>query len=187
MSRQNKLLLMLASVAGLYLLSRTRMGERASSSLTDAIARLITGEEGVRLTVYKDIGGKWTVGRGHLILASDRVTRDGASVALHPFGPVKTITEAESDAFFERDTATARNAVANRVTVPISQNERAALSSLVFNIGTGAFAQSTLLKLLNAGNRAAAADQFLVWRKVNGVDSPGLLARRERERQLFLS
>jgi len=187
MDRTGKLLLVLVGVTGLYLLSRTRMGESVTGSLTDAIARLITGEEGVRLTVYKDIGGKETVGRGHLVLATDTVIRNGVPTKLAPFGPVTKITAAESDAFFLKDTETARNAVSTRVTVPISQNQRAALVSLIFNIGTGAFGQSTLLRKLNVGDYQAAADQFPVWKKVNGQDSPALLARRIRERALFLA
>lgn len=163
------------------------MGTNITGSVVAKIAQLIHAEEGERLDVYPDIGGKWTVGKGHLVLATDKVQRNGVMQQLHPFGPVRAITQAESDALFEKDTAIARNAVAEKVRVPINENERAALSSLVFNIGTGAFAQSTLLRLLNAGRRVDAADQFLVWKKVNGVDSPALLARRERERDLFLA
>jgi len=185
--REKILLALLGGVGLLYLLSRTQMGTAFSSSLIDKIARLITGEEGIRLTVYKDSGGASTVGRGHLVLATDTVMRGGVATKLAPFGPVTAITAAESDAFFERDTATARNAVANKVTVPLTENQRAALASLVFNIGTGAFSTSTLLKNLNAGNFLAAADQFLVWKKDNGVDVPQLLARRQRERALFLA
>ena len=188
MAKREKILLAALGFAGLlYLLSRTTVGQ----GVTDKIARLIFGEEGERLDVYQDIGGKWTVGKGHLVLSTDTVNRtDGnttAAVHLHPYGPVRNITQAESDAFFERDTATARNAVADRVNVPLTENQRAALASLVFNIGTGAFGTSTLLRKLNVGDYKAAADQFLVWKKVNGVDSPALLARRERERSLFLS
>lgn len=163
------------------------MGEKVTGDITDLIASVIFGHEGEKLTVYPDSGGKPTVGRGHLILATDTVLRDGKPAHLSPYGPVTTITKAESDALFEQDTAIARNAVANRVTVPLTTNQRAALASLVFNIGVSAFAQSTLLRYLNAGRVVDAAEQFLVWNKVNGVVSPGLVARRQRERTLFLS
>lgn len=187
MDRQTKLLILLGGVGVLYLLSRTSTGQSLTASLTDKIAALIFGEESERLTVYPDTGGKPTVGKGHLVLPTDTVIRDGVAQHLSPYGPVTTITQGESDAFFERDTATARNAVANKVTYPITDNMRAALSSLVFNIGAGAFGQSTLLRYLNAGRVADAANQFLVWNKVNGVVSDGLVARRDRERTLFLS
>lgn len=190
------LLALLGGAGILWALSRTGMGQKVTASLADQIAALITGHEGDKLVVYQDTGGLWTVGKGHLILATDRVIRQGAPQPLYPFGPadanskptgVMQITQAESDAFFERDTAAARNAVANKVSVPLTNNQRAALVSLVFNIGAGAFAGSTLLKKLNAGDFAGAADQFLVWKKVQGVDSPGLMTRRASERALFLS
>lgn len=201
LSRREKMLLALLGGAGiLYALSRTQAGQQVTASLTDAIASLLTGEEGEKLQVYQDQAGLWTVGKGHLILQTDRVTRNGLPQALYPYGPrdpqnrpggVTQITKAESDAFFERDTASARNAVANLVMVPLTQNQRAALVSLVFNIGNGGFAGSTLLKKLNARDYTGAADQFPVWNKVtvNGVKkvSAGLVDRRARERTLFLS
>lgn len=159
------------------------MGQNFTAKLAD----LIGGEEGYRLEVYQDIGGLWTVGRGHLIKNTDRVTRNGQSLALHPYGPVTKITPDEADAFFLRDTEAARNAVSNLVMVPLTDNQRAALVSLVFNIGAGAFGQSTLLRKLNVGDYKGAAAQFAVWKKVNGQDSAGLIARRARESSLFLS
>jgi lysozyme len=56
----------------------------------------------------------------------------------------------------------------------------------VYNVGSGNFASSTLLKLMQAGNMRAAAEQFLVWDKIKGVASNGLLRRRKVERELFL-
>lgn len=157
-----------------------------TQDVIDKIARLIGHAEGDRLTVYQDIGGLWTIGKGHLVKPGERFYPYGGSMSVTNTG-LRTITQAESDALFAKDTETARNAVANKVAVPITDNQRAALASLVFNIGTGAFAGSTLLRLLNAGNYTGAADQFLVWKTVNGVDSPGLINRRASERALFLS
>lgn len=188
LSKREKVLLASLGLAGtLYLLTRTTVGEKAVANITDLIASVITGHEGDVLHAYQDEAGIWTIGKGHKILATDRVRGQ----AIYPFGPIQSITQAESDAFFERDTAGARNAVSSNVSVPINTNQRAALASLVFNIGAAAFAGSTLLKLLNAGDYVKAADQFLVWNKVtkNGVKvvSDGLTNRRARERMLFLS
>ncbi|WP_244120010.1 glycoside hydrolase family protein, partial [Burkholderia gladioli] len=47
--------------------------------------------------------------------------------------------------------------------------------------------QSTLLRMLNASARPAAADQFLVWNRAGGVVSDGLKRRRAAERDLFLT
>lgn len=188
LSRREKVLIGSLGVAGaIYLLTKTTVGQSAISNLTDLIASVVTGHEGDVLHVYQDTAGVWTIGKGHKVLATDRVRGQ----AIYPYGPIQSITQAESDAFFERDTTVARNAVSNNVAVPINTNQRAALVSLVFNIGASAFAGSTLLKLLNAGDYKRAADQFLVWNKItkNGekVVDDGLSARRARERTLFLS
>ena len=81
--------------------------------------------------------------------------------------------------------APAQRAVAKAVTVPLNQNQYDALTSLAYNIGTGAFQRSTLLRRLNAGDHAGAAEQFGVWVRSGGADSPGLIARRAAERRLF--
>lgn len=178
MNRQGALLIALGVAGALYLLSKTSRGDMAISQLTDGLAKLLDREEGERLTVYPDTGGAWTVGKGHLVTRAD---------GLYPYTEKRTITKAESDALFEKDTAWARAAVASGVKVPISTNKKIALSSLAFNIGGPAFAASTLLKLLNAGNVLLAAEEFGKWVHDNGKVDPVLVARREREKKLFLT
>ncbi len=73
------------------------------------------------------------------------------------------------------------------VTVPLKQQQLDALTSLVYNIGIFNFSKSTVLRLLNAGEHHAAADEFARWRMSNGKISKGLEARRIEERKLFLS
>lgn len=66
----------------------------------------------------------------------------------------------------------------------INQNQFEALVSLAFNIGTGAFDGSTVLKLVNANPTDQAIEQaFLAWRFSAG--KPILLARRQREYRLY--
>ena len=79
------------------------------------------------------------------------------------------------------------NTVNTSVTVPLSQNKYDALVSLSYNIGSGAFKNSTLLNKLNSGDYKGAAEQFLVWNKVNSKKMQGLVNRREAEHNLFLS
>ena len=73
------------------------------------------------------------------------------------------------------------------VTVKINQNQFDALISFSYNLGLGSLQQSTLLRLLNAGNFQAAADQFPRWDRAGGKEGAGLLARRNAERALFLT
>ncbi len=75
----------------------------------------------------------------------------------------------------------------NWLTVSLNQNQFDALCDFVYNEGSGHFASSTLLKLLNQGDYQGAADQFLVWDVAGGKVEPGLLARRQQERALFLT
>jgi lysozyme len=73
------------------------------------------------------------------------------------------------------------------VTVPLSQNEYDAYLELSYNIGSGAFCRSTLVRKLNAGDYAGACQQILVWDKFKGQPLRGLTLRREREYQKCVS
>lgn len=140
---------------------------------------LIAGEEGLRLTVYRDPGaGAWTIGWGHLVLPGER---------FHPYGTVRTITRAEADALFDADLAVARAAVNDFVKVPLTDNQRAALESFVFNVGVSAFRRSTLLKKLNLGDYSGAVAEFDRWVFDDGKRIDGLVARRAREQEVFLA
>ncbi|TVS40518.1 lysozyme, partial [Xylella fastidiosa subsp. multiplex] len=69
--------------------------------------------------------------------------------------------------------------------VPLKQHQFDALVSLSFNIGACAFHRSTLLRKLNAGDVAGAAQQFHVWKWAGGRVQSGLIIRRAAERALF--
>jgi GH24 family phage-related lysozyme (muramidase) len=74
------------------------------------------------------------------------------------------------------------------VKVPLNQNQFDALISFVYNIGTGAFSNSTLLKKLNAKDYKGAGNEILRWTKGNGgVTLAGLVRRRQAEFNLFNS
>ena len=67
------------------------------------------------------------------------------------------------------------------VKVPLTQGEYDAYLSLSYNIGSGAFCGSTLVRKLNAGDYAGACEQVLAWDKAGGRRVQGLTARRNRE------
>lgn len=137
---------------------------------------LISQREGNKLRAYKDSVGILTIGVGHTSAAGPPTVTAGM-----------TITAAESDAILSRDLAKFEAAVRDAVTIPLRQVEFDALVSLAFNIGDGAFAKSTLVKKLNAGHRAGAANAFLSWVKAQGKTLKGLQTRRVAERAQFLS
>jgi lysozyme len=133
--------------------------------------KLIQSFEKLRYQAYQDPRGIWTCGWGHT----------GADVA-----EFTTCDDARAAEWFAQDTQTAVNAVIRSLDIAVSQNQFDALASFTFNVGQGSEAHSTLLKLVNAGRFALAADQFNLWNHVNGRVSDGLTARRAAERALFL-
>lgn len=72
------------------------------------------------------------------------------------------------------------------IAAPMRQEQFDAMVCVAYNIGVGAFANSTLVKLFNAGDIQLAADQFLRWDKAGGKSLKGLRRRRAAERALFL-
>ena len=126
--------------------------------------------EGLRLKAYYDSVGVLTIGYGHT---------EGVHLG-------QVITEEEADEFLRHDVEWADAAIKSLVKVPIIYNQYAALVSFVFNVGTGNFKNSTLLKLLNSGNLKEAAEQFLLWDHAGGHVLKGLTNRRQKERALFL-
>lgn len=138
---------------------------------------LIKAHEGLRLEAYPDPAHGWsvpTVGYGHTSAAGPPKVERGMK-----------ITEAGADAILRQDLAKFEKYVTDAVKVPLSQNEFDALVSFTFNLGPGNLRSSTLLRKLNAGDRAGAADEFGKWVKAGGRTLPGLVKRREAERALF--
>lgn len=135
----------------------------------------LKNEEGESLTAYKDCRGILTIGVGHTGPVDDQ-----------PISLDMTITSQCSDQLLMADLACVQQVIKGNVKVTLSQNQHDALCCLIFNIGITAFLNSTLLRKLNDHNFACAANEFLKWKRA-GKNSGILLARRQRERLLFLS
>ena len=67
------------------------------------------------------------------------------------------------------------------VTVPLHQHEYDAFNSLAYNIGSGSFCRSTLVRKLNSFDYAGACQQILAWDKFKGQPLRGLTLRRQKE------
>ncbi len=126
--------------------------------------------EGLSLAAYRDAVGVWTIGYGH--------TGPGVHSGM-------TLTEAQADLLLESDIAAAVVGVNRAVTGQIQQHHFDALVDFSFNLGCACLLHSTLLRLVNAGDLAAAQGQFLLWDHAGGVVVPGLLRRRQAEMNLF--
>jgi len=135
---------------------------------------LIKEFEGLFLDAYQDGGGVWTIGWGHTGLTHmDGTVRKGRTI---------TLEEAENLLAYDLRNFEAR--VEKFISVPLNDDEFAALVSFDFN--TGGLGDSTLRRLLNAEQRTEAAMQFTRWNKDNGRVVAGLTRRRQSERNLFL-
>lgn len=132
---------------------------------------LLIQREGFRTKAYRDSVGVWTIGVGHTAAAGPPFPRAGM-----------TISRQEVEDILTRDLVQYENAVRNAVKVPLSQGQFDALVSFCFNIGTGGFKKSTVVRRLNEGNYRAAADALLMWNK-----PPEIMGRRRSERQQFLA
>lgn len=136
---------------------------------------LICGFEGLELKAYDDGVGVCTIGYGTTIYPHGKAVQ---------YGDTCTIEQAKN--YMQYDLRRFEQAVTAAVNVPLNQNQFDALVSLSYNIGIGAFKNSTLLKLLNASDYHAASDQFDVWIKAGGKTVQGLVNRRAVEKTLFL-
>ncbi|CAK9889218.1 lysozyme [Pseudomonas fluorescens] len=131
---------------------------------------LIKSFEGLRLQSYQDAVGVWTIGYG-----TTRGIKAGMS-----------ITKDQAERMLANDVQRFEAEVERLVKVPLTSNQRDALISFTYNLGAANLESSTLLRLLNRGDYAGAAEQFPRWNKAGGKVLPGLVRRREAERTLFL-
>ncbi|QPG61208.1 lysozyme [Pseudomonas sp. BIGb0427] len=131
---------------------------------------LIKSFEGLRLQSYQDAVGVWTIGYG-----TTRGIKPGMS-----------ITKDQAERMLANDVQRFEAEVERLVKVPLTMNQCDALISFTYNLGAANLESSTLLRLLNRGDYAGAAEQFPRWNKAGGKVLPGLVRRREAERVLFL-
>ncbi|MBH3360774.1 lysozyme [Pseudomonas guariconensis] len=131
---------------------------------------IIKSFEGLRLQAYKDAVGVWTIGYG---------TTRGVNAGMK-------ISKEQAERMLLNDVQRFEPEIERLVGVPLSQNQWDALVSFTYNLGAANLESSTLLRKLNAGDYAGAADQFQRWNKAGGKVLAGLTRRREAERALFL-
>ncbi|GAB4387773.1 lysozyme [Albidovulum sp.] len=142
--------------------------------MTDRGLLALARHEGVVPGPYRDSTGTWTFGIGHTAAAG---SPDPAKM---PRGMPDDLDGGIREAFrvFRADLACYEADVLRAVTVTLAPHEFDALVSFHYN--TGGIQRAALTRHLNAGNRVAAADAFLNWRRPASI-----IPRREAERDLF--
>lgn len=137
---------------------------------------MIASFESFEPKAYYCPAGVLTIGYGHT----------GTNAQGQELQEGDTVSHEQAMRLLYEDVLWAEDAV-NEQRLHLTQNQFDALVSFVFNVGATAFAHSTLLKKLKSCDFEDAADEFLRWNKAGGKVLRGLTARREAERDLFLS
>ena len=126
---------------------------------SEKATELVSSFEGFSAVAYLDGNSIPTIGFGHT-----------ADVKMGD-----TCTKAQALVWLDEDLKIADGAIFRLVTVPITQNEWDALTSLVYNIGQGDFAKSTVRARINQGDTNGACQAIGMWNKVANRVSAGLV------------
>jgi lysozyme len=141
-------------------------------------AAFIAHFEGFRAELYNDPVGHCTIGCGHLV-------HHGPINGSEPDELKRGISRERALELLQDDAETAAREISDSVKVALTRSQADALISFAFNVGNGAFRDSTLLRLLNDGDYASVPAQLNRWTKASGKVLPGLVTRREAEGALF--
>jgi GH24 family phage-related lysozyme (muramidase) len=147
--------------------------QTATKAISGGLAGFVAHFEGFRSKVYRDVAGHATAFFGHKLAPGESIAgRDPMQVLMS-------------------DLKAALATIHKYVKVRLGANQENALADFVFNVGGANFAKSTLLRKLNAGDYAGAANQFQYWNHalVNGhmTTLQALTDRRTAEANLFRS
>lgn len=140
---------------------------------------IIRKHEGLRLKRYRCQAGHWTIGYGHKLRGIELKT-------------MFAITREQAETMLVFDVQVPEIYINGVARVKLTQNQFDALVSFAFNFGVGKLENSSLWRLLQAGNFVAAAAEFDKWihyqDPVSKVmkKSNGLIKRRDDEKALFL-
>ena len=145
--------------------------------VSDSMKEALAEEEGVRLSVYRDVAGYPTVGVGHLVTSDDNLNVGDQ------------ITYDQAIDFLEQDLRIAEQAVAKLVgDLELYQHEFDALVDLVYNVGEGNVQMDKsprLNKAIQKHDYDSIANE-LHYHHAKGKKANGLIFRSERRSQIFM-
>ncbi|QNU62246.1 lysozyme [Vreelandella titanicae] len=149
---------------------KRRLAIGATAGALSIATAVVSYYEGYQPTAYRDPVGVPTICFGHTATA-----RMG-----------QTLSQERCTQLLQADLGHAFSAVDRRAQVDLPPPTRAALASFVYNVGEGAFARSTLLRKLNAGDLSGACQELSRWVYAGSRKLNGLVKRRATERELCL-
>lgn len=155
-------------------------------NLSDSGLGLLKQREGTVPTMYRDSAGLPSIGVGHLLTKSELLSGK-LQIGTDFFRWADGLTDDQVEWLLLDDLEPTEAAVESLVTVALTQVQFDTLCSFVFNVGPTAFRNSTLLRLLNAGEYAAVPGQLRRWVFAGGKKDPILVRRREEEAQQWTS
>ena len=140
--------------------------------------------EGFENKVYKDSAGLDTIGVGHLIKESEK--KKGIYLNGKYIDPYKGLTNQQVLDLLSQDLGAYKAVVSDNVKVKLVDHQWKALVSFCFNVGIGAFQNSTLLKKINEKKWKDITQEFARWKFSGGKLDSGLINRREKEIKMWL-
>ena len=151
--------------------------------ISDKGLKLIQEFESFEAKPYLDSAKVWTIGygstyypNGKKVTGRDKpITRDYAETIQRHV--IATDFEPVVNELLKREIASGF----------VTQNMYDAIISLAYNIGVSGFKRSSVLRLLKQGDKVNASNAFLLWNKAGGKVLKGLVNRRKKEREIFLS
>ena len=136
---------------------------------------LIKQFEGFRPKAYQDSVGVWTIGYG-----TTRINGQPVKAGM-------TITEDQALQLVQQEVNKLWSQIESITNVSLNDNQMNALVDFAYNLGFGSLKNSTLMRLVNQSKFDEAANQFPRWVYAGGKVLPGLVKRREAEKQLFIT
>jgi GH24 family phage-related lysozyme (muramidase) len=136
---------------------------------------LIKQFEGLKLKAYKALKTEkyWTIGYGHY----GEDVKEG-----------QTISKTQAENLLRQDVKRFEHGVHDAIRVDdLNQNQYDALVSFAYNVGVSAFKKSTLVEKINKKDFDGASKEFARWNKSGGKVIQGLINRRAKEKELFLT
>lgn len=157
--------------------------------ISDEGIKITKAFEGFEPELYNDPAGNCTIGYGHLIKKS-RCNGDEPGEISHcevsRAGELRTsITLMRGEQILRCDILIAEVAVTQLVRPDLTDGQFSALVDFAFNVGTGNFAKSTLLRVVNSGDYSRVPGEFRRWIRVGPNILRGLQKRREEQIALF--